>query len=117
MYLCNKDKTFTINNQIIDKDMYRIKKSDYCKFAEQIAERAEEKDWFSGVVEVLSDGLLHRLELTMVIYRDPKSRKITDVADVWWDSCTFTSENYTTPPMINDFDFGRLCEALLGSRS
>lgn len=97
--------------------MYAIKKTDYCKFAEQIALRAEDRNWFSGVLELSSDGLLHRLELTMVIYRDPKSHKITDVADVWWDSCTFTSENYTTPPMVNDFDFVRFREALLGSRS
>ena len=37
--------------------MYRIKKSHYRIFAEQIAQQIEGRDWFSGVLEVASDGL------------------------------------------------------------
>ena len=94
--------------------MYRIKKSHYRIFAEQIAQQIEGRDWFSGVLEVASDGLKHRLELVLVVYRDAKSGEVVDVADVWWDSCTFTDESCTNPPKINDFDFAKLYKELVG---
>ena len=91
------------------KNIYTVTKGCYRDFAEQIAMKMEGRCYVSGAFYSGTDEVLHRLEVSLVVYRDRVSGCITDICDVWWDSCAIvTNEDGDIVPMINDFDFARL---------
>ena len=96
------------------KDIYTITKGCYRSFAEQIVSRLGGGHYISGVFRHAEGEVVHRLELTMVVYRDKRSGEIIDLAEVWWDS--YTIENRADGDVvlkINDFDFALLCKQLI----
>lgn len=99
------------------KNIYSIKKRIYRDFAEQIAERIGNSCYLSGVFSVPEGDVVHRLELSIVIYRDGASGEIEAVSDVWWDSYTIERSISGEPVLkINDFDFRLLQKELVAER-
>ena len=96
------------------KDIYTITKGCYRSFAEQIVSRLGRGHYISGVFSHSIGGVVHRLELTLIIYRDAGSGEIVDISDVWWDSYTIEQgESGEMVLKINDFDFALLCKQLI----
>lgn len=96
------------------KDIYSITKGSYRDFAEQIAFKLEGRCYLSGVFYSQSGQVTHRLEISIVIYRDAVTGYITDICDVWWDSCTIVEDaDGEVLLKCNDFDFARLRSELI----
>ena len=74
----------------------------------------EGKHYLSEVF-LLPDGeVTHRLELSIIIYREAGSGELIDISDVWWDSYTIESSQSGEPVLkINDFDFALLYKELI----
>lgn len=97
------------------KNIYTIKKAIYRSFAEQIAQAVGRGCYLSGVFSCAEGDVVHKLELSIVIYRDKASGEIIEVSDVWWDSYTIERTVDGEPVLkINDFDFIMLKRELLG---
>ena len=70
--------------------------------------------YISGVFSHSIGGVVHRLELTLIVYREAGSGEIVDVSDVWWDSYTIEQgEDGEMVLKINDFDFAKLYKELI----
>ena len=83
--------------------------------AEQVAARAIGKNYLSEVFSVTDRDVTHRLELSIIIYREAGSGEVIDISDVWWDSCTIElTESGEQVLKINDFDFAQLYKELTG---
>lgn len=96
------------------KDIYSITKGCYRDLAEQIALKIEDRSYLSGVFYSENRGVCHRLEISIVVYRDAVSGSITDICDVWWDSYTITEDaDGQVVLKCNDFDFARLRSELI----
>ena len=96
------------------KDIYTITKGCYRGFAEQIVSRLDGGHYISGVFRHAVGDIVHRLELTMMVYRDKSTRQIVDVSEVWWDSYTIVpTVGGDVVLKINDFDFALLCKELI----
>ena len=97
------------------KNIHTITKVIYNKFAEQVAARAIGKNYLSEVFSVTDRDVTHRLELSIIIYREAGSGEVIDISDVWWDSCTIElTESGEQVLKINDFDFTQLYKELTG---
>ena len=97
------------------KNTHTITKAIYKSFAEQIVESAIGKNYTSGVFYITDREVMHRLELSLIIYRDENNGEVTDISDVWWDSYTIeTNENGEPVLKINDFDIKLLYKELMG---
>lgn len=97
------------------KNYYTITKSIYKAFAEQVAASAIGKNYLSEVFSVTDRDVTHRLELSIIIYREAGSGEVIDISDVWWDSCTIElTESGEQVLKINDFDFTQLYKELTG---
>ena len=97
------------------KNTHTITKAIYKSFAEQIAEDAIGRNYISDVFYVTDKDVEHRLELSLIIYRDRRSGEVTDIADVWWDSYTIETNEDGEPVLkINDFDMKLLYKELMG---
>lgn len=102
-------KTYTVM-----KSICTITKGCYRDFAEQIVQRIGSRSYLNGVFFSDSPKGQHRLEVNLIIYRDPISGLIVDIDAVWWDSYTIIEQEDGEPKlMINDFDFSRLKEELV----
>ena len=96
------------------KDIYSINKGCYRDFAEQIALKIEDRCYLSGVFYSENGDVRHRLEISIVVYRDVVSGCITDICDVWWDSYTIVEDaDGELALKCNDFDFARLRSELI----
>ena len=96
------------NSYIITKNIYRA-------FAEQIAAKMEGLHYLSGVFSVADGEVVHRLELSIIIYREAGGGEVIDLSDVWWESYTIERQSDGEPRLkINDFDFALLYKALMG---
>ena len=97
------------------KNPHTITKAIYKCFAEQIAECAVGRNYLSDVFYVTDKDVEHRLELSLIIYRDRRSGEVTDINDVWWDCCTIETNEDGAPLLkINDFDIALLYKELMG---
>ena len=90
------------------KDICTITKSCYRDFAEQIAQRIGSGNYLNGVFYSQTPQGQHRLEVSLIIYRDPISGLIVDIDAVWWDSYTIIEQDEDPVLKINDFDFSIL---------
>lgn len=96
------------------KSICTITKGCYRDFAEQIALKLEQRSYVTGVFQSESAEGRHRLEVSLIAYRDPVSGQVVDVSEVWWDSYTIIEQQEGEQKlMINDFDFSRLKKELL----
>ena len=95
------------------KDICTITKSCYRDFAEQIAQKLEQRSYVTGVFYSNTPHGLHRLEVSMIAYHDTESGEILDVSEIWWDSYTIIQQDGEQKLMINDFDFSLLRKELL----
>ncbi len=94
--------------------VWKIRDCTYRDFAEQVVQRAGWRHYVSGVFYSHEAECSHRLELSLVLYRDPMDATVVDIVAVWWD-CTTEREapngEITTEP--NDFDINRLYEVMI----
>ena len=97
------------------KNIYSITKQHYKNFAEQIATSAAGKHYLSDIFSVAEGDVVHRLELSIIIYRDRGSGEVTGISDVWWDCYTIElGEDGEMRLKINNFDFTQLHKQLIG---
>lgn len=102
-------KTYTVM-----RDICTITKGCYRDFAEQIAQEIGRSNYLNGVFYSDSPKGRHRLEVSLIVYREAKGGRIIDIGDIWWDSYTIIEQEDGEPKlMINDFDFARLREELV----
>lgn len=97
------------------KNLHTITNVIYNKFAEQIAARIIGRNYLSEVFTLTDGDVSHRLELSIIIYREAGSGEVVDISDVWWDCYTIETNEDGEPVLkINDFDFSLLHKALMG---
>lgn len=74
----------------------------YALVAERLAEAIDDKQWFSGTIEISAPQMECRLKLSAIIYRDGHSPSdITDIVPVWWEFITEVDGE----ECLNDFSF------------
>lgn len=96
------------------KDICTITKSCYRDFAEQIAQKLEQRSYVTGVFYSNTPHGQHRLEVSIIAYRNAESGEIVEISEIWWDSYTIIQQQNGEPKlMINDFDFSLLRKELL----
>ena len=96
------------------KDICTITKSCYRDFAEQIAQKLEQRSYATGVFYSNAPHGQHRLEVSIIAYRNAESGEIVEISEIWWDSYTIIQQQDGEPKlMINDFDFSLLRKELL----
>ena len=97
------------------KKIYSITKACYKQFAEQIISKMDGQHYLSGIFSVVDGQVVHRLELSIIIYREAGSGEVAAISDVWWDSYTIERGEDSEPRLkVNDFDFALLYKQLMG---
>ena len=97
------------------KNTHTITREVYNYFAERISARMEGKHYLSEVFNYDDGQVVHRLELSLMIYREAGSGELIDIGDVWWDCTTIeTDEDGEMTLKINDFDYHELYRTIMG---
>ena len=97
------------------ENTHTITREVYNYFAERISARMEGKHYLSEVFNYDDGQVVHRLELSLMIYREAGSGELIDIGDVWWDCTTIeTDEDGEMTLKINDFDYKELYRLIMG---
>ena len=97
------------------ENTHTITREVYNYFAERISARMEGKHYLSEVFNYDDGQVVHRLELSLMIYREASSGELIDIGDVWWDCTTIeTDEDGEMTLKINDFDYKELYRIIMG---
>ena len=97
------------------KNTHTITREVYNFFAERISAKMVGKHYLSEVFKYDDGEVVHRLELSLMIYREAGSGELIDIGDVWWDCTTIEFDEDGEPVLkINDFDYKELYRIIMG---